>query len=281
MKIKKALITAAGFGTRFFPITKTIQKEMLPILNRPIIDYIVEDLVIGGIEEIVIVVRNDNSQVQKYYSEDIEVLEYLERMGKTDKYEMIKDIHTKAKFSFITQPADEPYGTATPVKIAKDELINEEAFLVFMGDDYVFNNGNSMAKDMIDLYHKSEAGSLINCIEVDKSLVSKYGIAEFELKNEFKFMTSLIEKPYEDETDSNLANISKYIFTPEVFEILDRQKVNEGHSELLITDTISLLSEKGSSVVINTPTGEYIDTGYLEGWLHANKVVANSLGLNY
>lgn len=275
MKIKKAVITAAGYGTRFFPLTKTIQKEMVPILNRPLIDYVVEDLLKAGIEEIIFVVKDTDTQIQHFYTEASEVKAYLARMGKMDKYPDLARLHEKAKFTFVTQKPTDPYGTATPLRLVRENVENEEAFFMFMGDDFIYNpDGSSEASKMLDLFTKSNARSLATFIRRPKELLYKYGVARTRKTNDFEFLIDIYEKPEPGKEPSNLVNISKYIFTPDVYNALDQQEINPIHNEWLITDTISILA-KQSDVVIYPTSGEYLDGGYVEGWLKANLLVAS------
>src|SRR3990167_8356000 len=128
MKITKAVITAAGYGTRFLPVTKTIQKEMLPILSKPLVDYVVDDCIKAGIQEIIFIVKKGDEQLRHYYSEDRELYNYFEKMQKLDKYQLVENLHTKAKFTFVEQPIEVVYGSATPVKLAKELVENDGAF---------------------------------------------------------------------------------------------------------------------------------------------------------
>ena len=275
--ITKAVITTAGFGTRFLPISKTIQKEMLPILNRPLVDYVVDDLVKAGITDIIFVISEHNIQIKHYYSGNPRLKNYLEKMGKPHHYKEVADIHTKANFSFVTQPDDEQYGTAVPVKLCEDLLKNEEAFLVFMGDDFIYhNNGESEAAKMIELFEKNKVGGVATFIQRPDSELHKYGVAEIEEKDGVNYLKKLIEKPAPDSAPSNLTNISKYLFTPEVFEIIKNQKVDPDSGELYITDTVETLAQK-SKVAVHTPSGEWLDGGSVAGWLKANLRVAQDL----
>lgn len=276
MKIKKAIITSAGFGTRFLPITKTIQKEMLPILNRPLVDYIVEDCIKAGITEIVFVISEHNNQLLHFYSENNRLYHYLKKMNKLEMYEQVQHLHQQASFTFIKQKDSDTYGTATPVKLAQADVQNEDAFLVFMGDDFIFNtDGSSEAERMISLFSNSDAQGLATCVERPEAVLHKYGIAEVTKESGFTFLKNLIEKPAAGTAPSNLANMSKYIFTPNIFEIIEHQHVNPSSGELYITDSITQLAQT-SKVVIHQPIGEYLDGGYVMGWLKANLVVANS-----
>lgn len=275
MKIRKAVITAAGYGTRFFPLTKTIQKEMLPILNRPLIDYVVDDCIMAGIEEIIFIVKESDQQLRHFYSESIEVRDYLQRMGKMDKYEELSKLHTKTKFTFINQTVSDPYGTATPLRLSKPYVQDEEAFVMLMGDDFVFNkDGSSETGKMIDHFVKSNASALASFIKRPKEQLVKYGVAQVKNENNFDYLVNIVEKPELGKEPSELCNISKYIFTPKIFKCLAKQEINPIHKEWLITDTISILAEEFPVVVFST-TGEYLDGGFIEGWLKANLLVAS------
>lgn len=274
MKIKKAIITCAGFGTRFLPISKTIQKEMLPVLDRPIIDYVVEDCVKAGIEEIIFVVSEYNRQLAHFYSENQRIHNYLAQNKKLDLYEKISKLHTKANFHFVRQKDTDLYGTAMPVILAKDYVKDEEAFLVLMGDDFIYQPGErSEISMMIEAFEKSGAKGLITCIEKPTELLNKYGVVKSRIDGDFKFMEEIVEKPELGEAPSNLANISKYIVGPEIWPILEKQTIDPKSGELYITDTIQALA-KLEKVLVYAPQGEYFDGGYLLGWLMANLRVA-------
>jgi len=275
MKISKAIIWAAGFGTRFLPYTKSVQKEMLPVLARPMIDYVIDDCVKAGVTEIIIVVNEQNGyQIRSFYSENSAMHEYLIRMRKPEKYDLLKDIHTKAKFTFVTQPDNGEYGTAVPLKLAKEHVIKEDAFLVFGGDDFIFNqDGQSEAGRMIDLFLRSGADALVTCMEVSQDKVNRYGIVEYRAEGDFKYLTNIIEKPSLEDAPSNLANISKYIFTPKIFNYLENQQVNPQSGELYVTDTYKAMA-KDCKEVVYIAEGRYLDCGDPLGWLKTNLTVA-------
>jgi UTP--glucose-1-phosphate uridylyltransferase len=276
MTVKKAVITSAGFGTRFLPISKTVQKEMLPILNRPMIDYVVRDCVLAGIKEIIFVVKeNELGLVQHFYSESPLLKKHLKRMGKSTSLES-ENIYQGVNFNFVKQSFNEKYGTAIPVLLAEKYLLGEEAFLVFMGDDFIFDPKTpSQAKKMIDLFEISHAQGLVTCISKPESELFRYGVAETKNENGFEYLTNLIEKPASGTAPSNLINISKYIFTPEVFDIIKNQDPDQKSGEYYITDTATTLA-KDNLVVIFEPEGKYLDGGNVLNWLKANLVVASS-----
>lgn len=274
MKIKKAIITAGGIGTRFLPVTKTIQKEMLPILNKPIIDYLVDDCVNAGVEEIIFVVNEQNIQIQHYYEEDLGLKRYLEHIKKAGKYEKVAKLHTKAKFSFVKQKETDPYGTGVPVLLARKHVENEEAFLVLMGDDYIYNqDGSNEIVKMIETFNKSQAKGLLTCVLVANELVNKYGIVEFREENGFKILTNQVEKPQKEEVSSNFANISKYIFTPAIFQFIENNEIDIASGELFITTACTKFAQN-NRMVIHETKGKYLDSGYVLGWLKANLVYA-------
>lgn len=277
MKITKAIIPAAGVGTRFLPITKSIQKEMLPILNRPWIDYIVEDCIKAGIKDITFVVNEQNEQIKHYYSEESFLKRYLEKMHKMERYELIKNIHSQAEFHFVEQKESHPYyGTAVPVKLAQKYVENEDAFLVLMGDDFFYNaDGSSETAKMIDVFNESGAMGLVTCLDVPTELVHKYGIAEFREEDGYRFLTNQMEKPAPETINSTLATLSKYIFTPQIFECMENQEPDKKSGEMYITHTYTALAQKGK-VVLYTPEGRYLDGGYLLGWLKANLIIAKN-----
>lgn len=274
MQVKKAIITCAGFGTRFLPITKTIQKEMLPILDRPLIDYVVDDCVKAGIEEIIFVMNEHNYQVLHFYRENQRLYHYLQKMNKLALYEQIAHLHQKATFHFVKQSDRDPYGTAVPVMLAKDYVKDEEAFLVLMGDDFIYKaKQDSEVKRMLETFQAANATALVTCIEKPDGELSRYGIAQVRQENGHQYLERLVEKPAAGTAPSNLANISKYILSNKVFPILEQQEVNPKSGELYITDTVEKLAQT-EKVVLHTPDGQYLDGGYPLGWLLANLTVA-------
>lgn len=275
--IKKAIITAAGYGTRFLPISKTVKKEMMPILNRPVLDYVVADCYDAGIEEIIFVTKERDSIIQSYYSENRSLTQHLEEMDKLGKYEhflKFLEIQKNIHFRFVEQTQYDQYGTAIPVKIAQKYLQSEESFLVLMGDDFIYNpDQSSEVIEMIKTFNNSKAKALMTCIEIPEEELSKYGVAETRSDNGFDFLKNLVEKPKSGTAPSNLVNISKYILPTEIFEIINQQQKNPKSGEFYITDSVLSLAQQ-EDVVIHKPRGKYLDSGYIFGWLKANLTVA-------
>lgn len=277
MKIKKAIISAAGFGTRFLPISKTIQKEMLPILNRPIIDYVVEDCIKAGIEDIVIIISEHNYQILHYYRKNRRLFNYLKNKNKADLYDQVKHLHQQANFYFVRQPDSASYGTAIPLKLVREHIQNEEAFLYLTGDDFIYkaDDNFSFTKEMIDHFNKTKAEALVNCSPRPKSELHRYGVAECKRDGDFRLLTRLVEKPKPGEAPSNLANISKYILTPKILEIIDKQELDSESGELYVTDSLQTLAQDERVLVLET-SGTYLDGGSVSNWLNANLVVARN-----
>lgn len=276
MKICKALITAAGFGTRFLPISKSIQKEMLPILNRPTIDYLVADCAKANIEEVIIVVKDCESKLlEDFYTKFDSLKEHLEKLGKLDSFQQYLTSYQNLSFRFVTQTKEQQYGTAVPVGVAEQYLKDEDAFVVLMGDDFLFNaNGNSEVAQMVQYFKQHQpAQALATCITKPTEELSRYGVAATYEKEGATYLKTLVEKPNPTEAPSNLINISKYIFTPAVFDIIRNQTPNPDSGELYITDSITTLAAE-QPVLIYEPTGTYLDAGTVAGWLKANLTVA-------
>lgn len=275
MKIRKAIITSAGFGTRLLPITKTIQKEMVPILDQPAIQYVVESCVAAGIEEIIFVINEHNKQIKHYFSENVRLEQYLKKMNKGHLYPKVARLHQMADFRFIEQPDAGRYGTAIPVELCRPFVDQEEAFLVLMGDDFIYHpDGSSDVSQMINVFDHSHASGLVTCIPKEQKDLSRYGIIAYKENDGQKYLDRLVEKPAIADAPSNLANISKYIFTPAIFPLIEQQKVDSQSGELYITDTATTLAQL-SPVVVYTSAGAYLDSGNTEDWLKANLVIAS------
>lgn len=282
MKIRKAIIPAAGTGTRFLPITATINKEMLPILTRPVIDYVVEDCINAGIEEIIFVVRKGDTQIRDFYTENTTTLRYLESNKKEEKYlEHLARI-SSVIFTFVEQEIgpDKPYGTSIPLKLCYEHVKDEPRFAVLMGDDFIFyKNGKSLLNEMNMLLTEASAQGVITCREIPWETVSRYGVVEFEERSTYKFMTNIVEKPVITEATSNLANVSKYLLTPDIFEFIFVQQPDPILNEYLLTTPL-LAYAQSQNIAILIPSGEYMDCGTPDGWLAANDYIHSAKNSN-
>lgn len=230
MKIRKAVFPAAGFGTRFLPVTKAQPKEMLPIVDKPVIQYLVEEAVASGIEEIIIVTGRGKRAIEDHFDYSYELEQTLVERGKRELIKEVRAIAEMAKFVYVRQP--KPLGDGHAILCAK-EAIGREPFAVLFGDDLVDSRVPAL-KQLIDIYEKKHA-PIIALEKIDKKNSKKYGIIESE-KSEGRLhrIKSLVEKPAPGEAPSNLAIIGKYILTPEVLDALENvQSGRDGEIRLI------------------------------------------------
>ena len=243
-KVRKAIIPAAGLGTRFLPATKAIAKEMLPIVDIPTIQYIIQEAVDSGIEEILIITNSNKHAMENHFDKNYELEEKLKESGKLEQVKMIQDIADMANIYYIRQK--EPKGLGHAVLCAKS-FIGDEPFAVLLGDDVVVNKeGKPALKQLIEQYGKTSA-SVIGVQTVDKKDVSKYGIVEpsksHPAKGRLVKLTDMVEKPAVEKAPSQLAVLGRYVLTPEIFELLETQGKGAG-GEIQLTDAIKRLLDR-------------------------------------
>jgi len=272
VKVTKAIIPVAGWGTRMLPITKSIEKCMLPIGTRPVIDYIVQDVLAAGIKDIYFVVGEQSSQVQNYYRSNIQLNDYLRRNGKDDILPLVAPLEG-VEIHFIVQPATGGYGTSIPVGLCSEFISDDESALVIMGDQIFLRSDNgSNAKDLIDMVTESDATAGLLGVPVPHEDISKYGIIEKDTDNVF---VRILERPAPEDTSCNLNNASFYLFDKQIFELARTLPANANRGEFEVTDAINTYTARGERIIVGEAAGEYLDAGNPEGWLRANTVVAN------
>ncbi len=239
MKVRKAVIPAAGLGTRFLPATKAQPKEMLPLIDKPAIQYVVEEAVSAGLTEILIVTGRGKRSIEDHFDRSLELEHFLESKGKFDELKQVREISDMAEIHYIRQK--DPLGLGHAVSVA-EAFVGGEPFAVLLGDD-IMADRNPLLADMLDV-HERYGRSVIAVTEVSRDEVSLYGIAETEFVEErLARVLSLVEKPEPDEAPSNLAVIGRYVLTPEVFDRLRETSPGRG-GEIQLTDAIALLSEQ-------------------------------------
>jgi len=259
-KVKKAIITAAGLGTRFLPATKNIPKEMLPIVDLPIIHYIAEECVEAGIEDIIIVIRPGNEAAMTYFSPNDELLRTLEQTGKEKQMERYYKVAGKANFVFVHQDQSLPYGNGSPVLTVKN-LVDKEPFVVCFGDDLVLNPGGKGAvAQMVDAYEAHEdAFGIMAVTKLPKEEISRYGMVETVDGSDEGRVKRVVEKPALEDVTSDLAEFGRMVLAPEIFEYLAADKTGKD-GELWLMDSIEqLLVNK--PVYAKTIQGEFLTTG--------------------
>lgn len=272
--ITKAIIPVAGWGTRRLPITKIIEKSMLPVGNRPLVDYSVQELIKAGVTDIYMVISNvEPCQVQEFYKDNLALNQYLVDRGKSDRLKLAKTLPDNVNIHYTIQDPSGKYGTAVPIAMVVEEYKIDEPVLVFMGDDFIWNpNGPSASESLIKSL-KDETDSAILGVEIPKEQVEKYGV----LSAKDGKLVDVVEKPSVDEAPSNLINVSKYIMAPallqEIVKYVDENNFGAEDQEYMVTDPISTYLKKGGIIRIAPTTGEYLDGGSVDGWLHANNVV--------
>jgi UTP--glucose-1-phosphate uridylyltransferase len=268
MNITKAIIPVAGWGTRRLPITKSIEKCMLPIGNRPIVDYVVQDCIAAGITDIYFVVSEWMTQIQAYYGENGLLDTYLIGNNKEDKLPLVRP-PADVQFHFITQDTNGKYGTAIPVSLVLPYLQQGESAVLLMGDDFIFNaDGSSEVRRLLDA--TPEGGNAMLGASVPREAVSRYGVIDMNERSEF---VRIVEKPTPEEAPSTLINISKYVFNHELLSEIARYADLALTGEYYITEPINQYVLNGGSVVVTPAKGQYLDGGSEGGWLHANNVV--------
>lgn len=256
MKITKAVIPAAGFGTRFLPQTKAMPKEMLPIVDKPVIQYVVEELVASGITDIVIVTGWHKRSIEDHFDYPNELIKTLEEQGKDHLVDEVKRTAQLANFIYIRQKG--PYGNGTPVLCAKP-IIGDEPFVVIWGDEFIYSKP-PRAKQCIDIYNRYN-DPVISAVRVPKKDVSRYGIVDaINVEDDVWQIKKIIEKPSVDEAPSNLAAHGCYVLTPDIFDILQNLKPGKSN-EIWLTDAIRQLMEKRPIYACEVQNGKYYDTG--------------------
>lgn len=271
MTVTKAIIPVAGWGTRRLPITKTIEKCMLPIGNRPLVDYVVQDCLAAGITELIFIVGEDSTQLEDYYRSNIKLNDYLRRNSKDHLLPLVAPLKD-VKLHFVTQPGYGKYGTAVPVALAAEYVDEGESVVVLMGDDFIWNeDGSSEVARLIAATPSGSCGLL--GAEVPHESVSRYGVIESDDEGNY---VRIVDQPTVDEAPSNLINISKYVLTKEVIAMA--ANLSPAHNgEYQLPDAINQYVATGGQVKVLPAKGQYLDGGSVEGWLHANNVVCGGV----
>lgn len=258
-KVRKAVITDAGFASRYLPITKTIPKAMLPLGNRPIMQFIVDECVAAGIEEIIIVATPEGKPIyEDYFNNNVNrIRKQLASQGKEDRYQPVQDVLDYPKIIVITQDPALPYGNGSPVASAQAFLEQEEAFLVLYSDDVIFG-GAGAAKTLVDALEKNpEAEAIIGVQEVKGEEIEKYGSVKFKAGSDE--VETIVEKPKLAEAPSLLASYGRYLLRPSVFEHLKASEVGKD-GELWTVDAIGKLAKQGK-VLAAKVDGQWMTTG--------------------
>lgn len=267
--IRKAVIPAAGYGTRFLPVVKSIPKEMLPVVDKPAIQYIVEEAVTSGIEDIIIVTSSSKRAIEDYFDNNLELEAYLEKNGKLDQLEAIRKISKMANFVYIRQKG--PYGNGTPVLNAA-HIIGDEPFAVMWGDQFTTSPVPRL-KQCIEVFEKYQR-PVFSAVRVPKEDLVRYGVPKVEEVEKFNYIAhELIEKPSIEDAPSDLACDGAYVLTPDIFDALRDQPPGKGN-EVWLADGINKLREKGPIYCREVEGGKYYDCGNVFEYIKTNVEMA-------
>lgn len=267
-KVRKAIIPAAGLGTRFLPVTKSLPKEMLPIVDIPTIQLIIEEAAASGIEEILVITNANKQSIENHFDVNYELETRLNEANKKDKVKLIRDIANISNVHYIRQK--EPKGLGDAIHTAK-AFVGDEPFAILLGDDIVDSPDNPALKQLMDAFYKKQA-SILGVQPVSDDAVNKYGIVQLYDKNDHKSklhkISGIVEKPDIEDAPSNLAVLGRYILTPEIFDILENLEPGKGN-EIQLTDGIEKLLDMQAVYALEFDGIRY-DVGDKFGYLQAN-----------
>lgn len=266
-KVTKAIIPAAGLGTRFLPATKAMPKEMLPVLDKPTIQYIVEEAVQAGITDIIIVTGKHKRAIEDHFDHQRELEDNLKLKGKLEELKTVEHSTNLANIFYVRQK--EPKGLGHAVHTAR-QFIGDEPCAILLGDDILEGkNGTSCIGQIIEQYEKT-GSSVIGVQTVAEADVHRYGIVEYEEKNgDLYKVSNMFEKPDPSETASRLAIMGRYVLTPDVFDELDKGIIGAG-GEIQLTDAILSMKHSGASIYAYDFEGDRFDVGHKRGFVKAN-----------
>ncbi len=263
-KIRKAVFPAAGLGTRFLPATKASPKEMLPLVDKPLIQYGVEEAVASGIESILIITGRDKAAIEDHFDISFELEQVLKERGKTEAFELVRAISEIAKITYIRQK--QALGLGHAIYQAKD-FVGDEAFAVILPDD-VMDCEKPALKQLIEVYEKYDA-PVMATMQIEGEAISRFGVIDAEEvePNVFK-IKNVIEKPKFEDAPSDMAVIGRYIFTPELFGALEKKKPGAG-GEIQVADAMRILLDEGKPFYAVKLDGVRHDAGDKLGFLIA------------
>lgn len=271
-RIRKAVIPAAGLGTRVLPATKAQPKEMLVIVDKPALQYLVEELVSAGIEEILIITGRNKGSIENHFDYSYELEKTLEEKGKKDLLKIVNNISEMSNIYYVRQKR--PLGLGHAISCA-EAFVGDEPFVVLLGDDIIYTDSEKgqkpVTKQLVDKYNELQGGTILGVQEVPHENVSKYGIIKplKQIDEKTVAVEDFIEKPSVDEAPSNLAALGRYVLEPEIFSYLKRTKPGKG-GEIQLTDAILAMKNDGEKLYAYNFDGLRYDTGDKFGMFVAN-----------
>lgn len=259
-KVTKAVIAVAGYGTRFLPATKNQPKEMLPIIDKPIIHHLVEECVDSGIKDIIIVTRAGQGMIEDYFDSHVELEHVLNTNGKEELLHKVKEIPTMANFVYVRQKKNLPYGNGTPLLVAAPLIASDEAFVYMFGDDLTLAK-TPVAKQLIDVFSRKHPTAVLAVQEVPDSEVERYATVRYKNKGKRGYeIKQILEKMPLGKNPSNMAQFGRFVFTYDVIKQAKKTPLGMGN-ELWIADILNHLARQGKRVIAQPIKGEWLTTG--------------------
>ena len=269
LKVRKAVFPVAGFGTRFLPATKAMPKELLPVVDKPLIQYAAEEAIAAGLDTLIFVTGRNKRAIEDHFDSNNELEMALRSKGKNKMADMVKNILPKGiECIFVRQPEQLGLGHAV---LCAERVVGNEPFALLLADDFLTYKGNSVTSDLIRSYEKTGKNQL-SVMKVDGPDISKYGV--IVPNNKTGTIAGLIEKPNFENAPSNLASIGRYVLTPDIFDILRNQSIGAG-GEIQLADSINVQAENNrvETVLLN---GKRFDCGSIQGYVEAIKHIASN-----
>lgn len=272
-KIRKAVFPVAGFGTRFLPATKSMPKELLPIINKPLIQYAAEEAILAGIDTLIFVTGRNKRAIEDHFDSNQELEAELRLRGEAEQAEMVHNILPAGiECIFVRQPKQLGLGHAV---LCAERAVDNEPFAVLLADDFLTFKGSGVTSNLVRAYEKSDKTQL-SVMQIDGPDISKYGVVKPN-KNK-NFVDGLVEKPDFNNAPSNLASIGRYALRPDIFDILRHQTAGAG-GEIQLADAINTQAKAGN-VEYLTLDGQRFDCGSVRGYIDAISYIAKRDGIN-
>ena len=274
MTVKKGVIAAAGRGTRFLPVTKAYPKELIPILSKPDIQLLVEEMIGAGVEQIAIIHRPGETRLKEYFQPAEELENFLKKNNKENFIDSLREIWDKAELKFIPQTNDLPYGNASPIIAAKD-FINNDPFVYMFGDDLVIEDQSGhYLSQLIEIYEKYQPAVVLGAQEVSSEEIERYASIKYVEDEKYPHRAvQVLEKLTADKAPSNMAQFGRFVVSPKVFTVLKNQGMSRDN-ELWFADTNNILAEKDVVIAEPIQQGFWLTTGDPLRWLKANITIA-------
>ena len=269
-KIRKAVISAAGFGTRFLPTVKAYPKELIPVLNKPNLQWPVEEVIAAGLDQIMIIHRPDSTEQKKYFTPDKNLEKYLKDTGKEAYLDSLKAIWQKAKISFLPQGSELPYGNASPV-LASEKWLAGEPFVYLFGDDLLLEpKPGEFITDLIKTFNRYQPSVEVGVQEVPWEEINRYGSVKYSPKAKIpNQVEAVLEKLPADQAPSNMAQFGRFVVSPKIFKVLKEQGLAKDN-ELYFADLVNKMAQIDLVIAQKVKNGQWLTTGDPLRWLKAN-----------